>query len=85
MAATGKLDDLMTMDQLARAVHMNRQRVKDICIRANIAVRWGKVSVRAKLSELETAILSYRVPSPEPPKPAKRKPSTVAKNPDVYC
>ncbi len=44
MATTSKLSDLMTMDAIARTVHMNRQRVKDMCIKAGIAIRWGKLA-----------------------------------------
>ena len=83
---TTRLSDLMTMEQLASTAHMNRQRVKDICIEAGIAIRWGKRGIRAKLSEFETAVLSYRVEQPiAGRRTVTRRKVLTGLHPDVNC
>lgn len=63
------LDDLMTMEQLARAVRMNRERLRKMCVAAGIAVQWGGSKahphLRAKLADVERIILSNRYVRPD--------------------
>ncbi len=86
MATTSKLSDLMTMDAIARTVHMNRQRVKDMCIQAGIAIRWGKRGIRAKLSDFENVVLSYQVEQPiAGRRTVTRRKVLAGLHPDVNC
>lgn len=73
----GKLNDVMTFDQLAKIVHMNPERLRARCISAGIAIQWGGTDehprLRARLSEVEKMILGRRYRPPEPAQPAKQK------------
>ncbi len=87
MAAVAKqLGDLMTMEALARAAHMNHRRARTICINAGIAIRWGKRGIRARLSEFEKVVLSYHVEQPKGSKrTVTRRRQLVGLHPDVNC
>lgn len=81
-----RLNDLMTMEQLARIAHMNHRRARDICIQAKIAIRWGKRGIRAKLSEFEKAVLSYHVEQPiAGRRTVTRRRELAGLHPDVDC
>jgi hypothetical protein len=81
-----KLSDLMTMDALSRKAHMNRQRVRDLCIQAGIAIRWGKRGVRARLSDFENVVLSCRVEQPiAGRRTVTRRRVLTGLHPDVNC
>lgn len=59
-----KLDDLMSMEELARKVKMNRDRLRRRCIDAGIAIHWGGPQkhprLKAKLADVEKMILNDR-------------------------
>lgn len=63
-----KLDDLMTFAALAKRVHMNRVRLRQLAIEAGIAVRWGGPDAHpilmARLSDVERVILNNRYVPP---------------------
>jgi hypothetical protein len=76
------MQELMTFEALARQVGMNRVRLRTLCIKAGITIRWGgndkHPQLRARLSEVEKVILSMRHPAPGPKRRKTPKPVTPA-------
>lgn len=69
----------ITIPQAAKAVGMHRGRMREVCIAAEVAVRWGgsdaRPHLRVKLSDARRAVAGRKYVKPDAATKKRRRPA----------
>ena len=84
-----KLDDLVSIEQAAKRVHMRPETLRQLCLDHRIAIEWGggpKVKrLKVKLSEAEAMLLSRRAGRHRQERKRRAIVASARLHPDVRC